>query len=198
MKNSIIIISIMLILLLFLILNFRNLSMSCCNTDHLIDRYSSLKKIDSPEKVVISLSLDDNSLGKVKRTINSLLDQSVKVDNIVVNYYSLKPVPSFIQNTSNVYKQCVDYKAANNFLPTMLRTRKSNTIIIFLKSGSVYPRKLVENLVKKSRKEPRTLFQGKDFYLTKPSFYDSSIADKIYSDRSQPQLENLKSDVIVN
>ena len=73
--------------LLYLILSYyeitRYLNLNFYKTDFYIEKYKKLKKQDN-SKVIISFRCEKENFPKLKTFINSILDQSYKIDEIIL------------------------------------------------------------------------------------------------------------------
>lgn len=132
----------------------RYIRLKNADTKALDEKYQEKRRVDMPHKVVISLTTLPVRINKIQQTINSLLDQTVKVDEIVMNlpYVSLKGdayvIPDWLENLDNVTLRRIDEDRgrATKLLPT-LEVEDPNTRIIVVDDDIVYNSKTVENLI---------------------------------------------------
>lgn len=186
MNKLTIIISILitLITILYLVLDykgvFRNMRLcSSSNTAGYLEKYKTLPKADK-NKVVLVIS--DPQSGSNAQFINSILDQTVRVNDIclVVPDSEKKAV----NNPHKIFTMCgynKDYGKNANVIIPLTREREADTKIILIHSGIAYGIDFVETMVDMSNKNPTNvisgLFKGKEIaMLYKPSFV-SNIED---------------------
>ena len=153
-----------------------------------IRNYSKLDKADSKNRVVVSLMVFPDRLDKIKPIISSLLDQTVKIDEISINlpYKDMKKVPAYLKDIVKIYGHSVDYKDVSALIPVLLRERDKNTKIIILKDDKIYGKDFIETLVEESNKNPfKPIVVNKNFtngILIKSNFFDTSVCN--YDDKS--------------
>jgi hypothetical protein len=63
----------------------RYLTLYIKDTNSYLENYKNLDKADNETKVIISLSVPPEKIDKIRPMINSILDQTVKVNQIVLN-----------------------------------------------------------------------------------------------------------------
>ena len=148
-----------------------------CNTYDLINNYKNVKKC-TDDKVVISFSTTPENIGKIKPMLNSLLDQTAKVDQISLNLpdgYTYD-IPNECKDICNIYEVGRDYGNGNKFVPTLLRENECGTKIILVEDCYMYGNDFVETILKLSDLHPdKSIFMGnskKDIsgILIKPEF----------------------------
>lgn len=107
------------------------------------------------ERVVISITTTPKRIKKISAVISSLLDQTVKVDEIALNIpYKFQnqisesyEVSKELEKTINVYRSGKDYGPMTAIIPTLLREKEANTKIIFLDDDVIYGKDFIETLV---------------------------------------------------
>lgn len=132
------------------------------------ENYHKLDKADNDNRVVISLSLTDKNISSIKPMLFSLIDQTVKVDNIVLNLANKTDeyiLPSEYTNFLTVYDNLQSYGSLINILPTKRRERDQNTIIIYINNNHiVYGKDFIQTMVETSNKYPDSIITtNKDF-----------------------------------
>lgn len=140
-----------------------------------VNEYKNLpKKCDT--KVIISISSSNKSIYNIKPCLKSLLDQTVKVDSIILN---LPPsnveydIPKEYKDVCKIYKSGINYGKFMNCIPTLLRELEYDTIIILLKDNVVYGKEYIETILEKSINYPdKHIIQDDDVILLKPKFID--------------------------
>lgn len=144
----------------------------------LLSNYSNIKKC-TPDKVVVSFTTIPSRVSKMKPMLNSLLDQTVRIDQIALNIpedvdYD---IPKQCEETCNIYRTGKDYGIGTKFVPTILRESDSGTKIILVKDNVVYGKDFIEKMLTESDKHPEKClyigdkFEGSDGILIKPDFF---------------------------
>lgn len=118
------------------------------------EQYNERLRINCEHEVVISLSTTPQRIHLMKPTINSLLEQSVKVDRIILNvpYKSRKDVeyeiPSWLKGLHNVQLNRIDVDEgpASKLLPAM-RIVGPHTRIVVVDDDILYNSYTVQTLV---------------------------------------------------
>ena len=140
----------------------RYLTIPYSNTDKLITSYKNLDKASSTNKVIISFATNEHKLHKLKPFINSILDQSVKVDQVFMNLLNAEyKIPEYLKKIVNV-NFTKDYKKATNFICTMLLEDDADTIIILLNDDYVYGIDFIETIVEEYNKNKNSAIVCKD------------------------------------
>jgi hypothetical protein len=165
-----------------------------------IINYSKIPKINTDKKVIISLTTTPHLINKIKPTIKSLLDQSVKVDEIVLNIPENSD--GLIYNTPEIYKDMVtikkssiDYGKSTSIIPTLLR-ECNECIIISLEDKYIYGYDFIESIVNESIKNNNRIIISKGAILFKPEFFDPSIMlvnEKICTIKLLDKYSNVKN-----
>lgn len=201
------------IVLYFGVVRYVKLSMYDC--EKFSESYLKLPRVDSKNKVIVSINTREQNFNKIKKTINSILDQTVHPDQIII---STSPdtdmkLPDVIKNNNIVitHKLAKDYGNLSNIISPLLREKNGDTIIILLDDTTLYGTDLLENLVEASEKNPESViytsgYQGKRYVdtgkkvdvndsndiidcssgvLVKPKFFDKNIINDI-----QPSMIN--------
>lgn len=151
------------------------------NLDHATSNSDGDKK--ATNKVVISFTTTPDRATKLVPLINSLFDQTVKVDKISLNVdeATSKLVPEDIKNYINVYTTSIDYGQANKLIPSLLREKESDTMIIIADDNQIYDKDMIEKLVDASKKSPDNPITTKNesATLVKPIFFSISNSNSI-------------------
>lgn len=108
-----------------------------------------------PGRVVISLTTTPKRIKNLTAVINSLLDQTVKVDEIALNLpYKFHnqtdekyDIPKELEDIINVYRCGKDYGPMTCLVPTLLREKEAGTKIIFLNDDVIYGKDFIETIV---------------------------------------------------
>ena len=148
----------------------------------LIANYAHLNKC-TPDKVVISFTTTPERIENIQPMLNSILDQTVKVDQIALNIPGDLncEIPKTCDDICNVYKAGKDYGIGTKFVPTLLRELDCGTKIILVKDNRVYGEDFVETMLRESDKHPEKCIhtgpklEGSDGILIKPEFFKDVI-----------------------
>ena len=163
-----ILIIIFLIVLLVIIFNiwywgfYRTFSMYISSIEKYDHNYIRLPKA-SGGRTVISLTSIPSRIDHIKTTLNSLLDQTVRVDEISLNLPRKTRrggdnlvIPNFLKGLRyvKIYLIDEDQGPATKLLPTLRREKEGDTRIIYLDDDMVYNKSLIETLVNHSNIHP--------------------------------------------
>jgi len=135
--------------------------------------------------VVISFTTTPDRVEKLKPMINSILDQTVKVDQIaLVIPYKYKGqkynLPKYINNVANVFPSGKDYGKGTKLIPILLREKEKDTIIVAVDDDRVYGKDFIESMITEAEKNPNTVLIDKSgaVILVKPEYYGCDVIDR--------------------
>ena len=139
----------------------RYITLHTSSSENFSRNYSKLSKADEKRRIVVSFSLDPSEMDKAKPMINSLLDQTVKVDVIFVTVKqgTNDSVPDYIKDVAVILPAGKDYGDCNNMVPILLREKESDTVIIVLQHDIVYGKDFIEKIVDESETRPSAAIQ---------------------------------------
>lgn len=125
------------------------------NCKCLSETYVNLERVESPEKVVVSMYSKSSDIGK-NLTLKSILDQTVHPDQIIiVTDDKGVDVPDFLKKDSIITLQTAGEMGRTGAIIKPLQSQKnSNTKIIVLTDGVVYGPDFIETIVEESVKYP--------------------------------------------
>lgn len=169
--------------LIYLILSYygliRYIKLHIVSTEHYISKYMSLPKA-TKDRVVISFETDKDGINKIKPFLNSILDQTVRVDDIGITISEPKDIPENLKKVLSVYSYDKDYDDAGNLICAVLREPDAKTKIIFVEPNMIYGEDFIQNLIEKSEKEKDKIIyvnkKNKEC-LIKPEFFNDNISD---------------------
>lgn len=149
--------------------------------------YTKLDKADENERVVVSFTATEDRLEKLNPFINSLLDQTVRVDEIAMSipYKHMGKVPKHLKKLISVYGYTKNYDDTGNLIPVILREGEALTKIIIVQDDMIYGKDFLEDMISVSEKNPKKIVYGKSSkdpkwgVLIKPQFFDTKVADYI-------------------
>ena len=121
--------------------------------------YQRLEDGDSNCRVVISLTTTPEGLKNIKPVINSLIDQTVKINMIciIVPYGDNYILPDNLKNSVLLYRTGKNYGLGNCIIPNVIREGENNTKIITVGDNTIYGKDFIEILLDKSDKNPNSV-----------------------------------------
>uniref|UniRef100_A0A6C0H3D7 Glycosyltransferase 2-like domain-containing protein n=1 Tax=viral metagenome TaxID=1070528 RepID=A0A6C0H3D7_9ZZZZ len=196
MRRSTILVIIIVSTLFSLLLTFfsyfgytRFLACHVNNSD--IENYRKLPRA-ADNKVVISFSVKPDKMNKLKPFINSILDQTVKVDLIAMiipegdttNKYD---IPKYIKDVAAVFYAGRSYGNGTKIIPMLLREKECTTTIIALNENRVYGQDFIHSLLEESKSHPESILVDKKgtFILARPEHFGCDVIN-----REKDELDN--------
>ena len=127
-------------------------------------QYLFKPRVATNDRVVVSLTTTPTRINNLHYTINSILDQSYRVDqiNLCIPYYMKRTgepyvIPDFLKNLQNVkIINCQDCGPITKLLPTLNLEQNPNTKIIYIDDDRIYSYTTIEIIVKYSEKFPNS------------------------------------------
>lgn len=150
---------------------------------HLIKSYSQLPKA-LDKRVIVSFTTTPREIHNIKPMILSILDQTVKVDQIVLvipnNMKKKYRIPQYLNDIVTIAPCAKDYGCGTPIIPNLLREKEKDTIIIVLKDNKVYGKDFIEMLVEESEIAPdhALVDSNNNVVLLKPSHYGCDVLDR--------------------
>lgn len=140
-------------------------------TTDLAYNYRQVKKT-SPDRVVVTLSTSPENIHDVRATLNSILDQTERVDQIALNLpieldYD---IPYDYNSICNIFRVGKDYGVVTGLTPTLLREKSSDTIIILINDDKVYHKNFIETMVRASNTSRNCCIKTDGAVVLRPSF----------------------------
>lgn len=173
--------------LLFIILTYfgitRYLTLQLQSPDTYIENYHKLPKSDA-KKVNIVIYSDSKNINRLKPMINSILDQTIKVDRIflVTTDITFDKLPEYLKKIVTVLPSAKKYggEFANSLIPMLLNEKNADTTIVTLKNNMVYGKDFIETIINMSEKIPKTaiLDNKNNALVVKPDYYDPNIFNR--------------------
>lgn len=176
------------------------------NTIDYAKDYMKLDRANIKKKIVVSMYASNSSSSETMRSsLNSLLDQTVKPDQIIVSTPpdSSLALDDFLtsQNIVIIYKMAYDYGEIGSLISPLLIEKDAGVIIILASERTIYGVEFIEQMVDASVKNPDCVIYNRGFNakqyvnnnvrvdeekmndiidsdygaLVKPKFFDSSI-----------------------
>lgn len=158
----------------------RYIALHINSTENYINTYESLPKASDVKRVVLSFTVEVKNIHKIKPMLNSLLDQTVKVDSITMVLPNYKEenndIPRYIKNVCTIFPAGKNYGEVTNIIPLLLKEKECDTIIIALNENYVYGKDFIETIIAEHENNPNTiLFSNKTTILCCPDHFDSTI-----------------------
>ena len=184
-KFQILSLIISIIVMVYLCLSYhgiiRALRLKLYSSEYYINKYPKLPKADK-KKVVLVFSINRDEVKDIKPFINSLLDQTVRVDDIAlsVNTEDKDILPEELKKVVNTYTYDKNYDDLGTVIPTVLREPETNTKIIVLEPMKIYGEDFVQSIVEKSNENGDKIIHVKNYpniILIKPSFFSENFCN---------------------
>jgi cellulose synthase/poly-beta-1,6-N-acetylglucosamine synthase-like glycosyltransferase len=187
-KITVIILTIIstLISVIFIVLSYfgitRYISLRRDKSKKLIEQYKTLSKASDSNKVIISFTTTLQNIDRIRPMINSILDQTVRVDQIilVLPYGSTYNIPEYLKEIVTIVPTGKNYGEGTKLIPTLLREKECDTIIIAINDNKIYGKDFIETLVEEANKNPNTVLIDKcnSTILVRPEYFGCDIIDR--------------------
>ena len=128
--------------------------------EKLIGKYKDLDPL-CPGRSITILTYTD-SVEAIRNTVNSLLGQSCSVNQVIMTLPVNKKIdlPPDLKKVINVYESGKEYgKIGNSIVPTLLREADANTIVIIVKTGTIYNKHFLRDMLDLFEKNATAVFQ---------------------------------------
>ncbi len=139
--------------------------------------------------VVVSLTTTPSRIARLRPTLASLLDQTRPPDAIVLNLpercerdASAYAIPRFVAEFPSLQiERCErDLGPATKLVPTLLRQPEPESALIVVDDDQIYPRELVENLLRWSARLPDAALCHRGFRV--PPDFDHARRNTLYAE----------------
>ena len=167
----------------------RYMKLSLCSCESYAKSYEKLPRVQSDNKVIVSIFTRKDDINSIKTSINSLLDQTVHPDQIIIsippNTENIK-APDYIKKNKiiNIHKLSSEYGGSSNLISPILREKDGNALIILVSDDHAYGPDFVETLVDESKKHPDSII------------YVAGYNSKIFSETGK-KVDNAKENDII-
>lgn len=136
---------------------YASLQFSSC--EKYAKKYLELPRANQKNKIIVSLSTSNGNFDLLKPTINSILDQTVHPDQIIISTppnTDLKNMPQFLKNNKIIIVHALskNYGESACFLSPLLREKDGDAIIICIDGKNIYGPDFVETILEESEKHP--------------------------------------------
>jgi hypothetical protein len=123
--------------------------------------YLKTPRTQSSGKVIVSIGTEKSDFSEIRPMINSILDQTVHVDQITLSVKkgSVLAIPEYLERERIIisHKVCEDYKGLLCILSPLLREKDADTKIILVTDNQIYGEDFIETLVDASEKSPNAV-----------------------------------------
>lgn len=172
------------LVLIYLILEYkgiiRRMKLNLYSTEYYTKKYPSLDKADT-DKVIIAFESPDN-WPSVKPFIHSMLDQTVRVDElaVIIPYKNISQIPSEIKPILNIIGYSKNYSSPG-VICSVLKEPEANTKIILVNPNIIYSHEFVQDIIDKSKgNTDKIILAGKNVsegMLIKPKFFTDKLGE---------------------
>jgi hypothetical protein len=185
MNITFVVIFLIILIIIFFTFNFNRYFQFCFNCERnkkkYIKNFSKKRRIKTKSKIIVSITCDPSNINNIMPMLVSILDQEVRIDNIVLNIpYKTKSgetydIPDKLKEIVTIYR-CYDYGGKqNNIIPTLLRESEYGTIIISLDENVIYGKTFLKKLLKESMRNNNKALIFNEGMLVKPEFFSSDL-----------------------
>lgn len=174
------------------------------NSDKLIENYSKLQYHEPKRKVIVAIHAKQNDIEKIRPLINSILDQTIKVDQIALIMENKEnELPKYLTNIVNIFPSGRNYGncKGNCIVPLLLKEKEYDTIIIGLDNDVVYGKDFLEILLDENNKNPNSVIMDSNNYsiLLKPEHYGCEILQRDQENYDEKWfIDNTKNHKVIN
>lgn len=151
-----------------------------------INNYPNLPRVDCKSQVILALTTDPENIDSMKPMVDSILNQSVKVDRISLFLHEpeKQKLPSWVMDVMNIHPMSKEYKSC--IVPSLLKEKECDTVILVLDEKKVYPKTFIEKMISESKKNPGKVLTNKDntCILMRPEYYDPDVINRDQKDIS--------------
>lgn len=123
--------------------------------------YLKLDRVNYAKKVIVSLKYDKD----MTKCINSLLDQTVRPDQIVVTTDKNVNIDQYLIKNNIIIQHKLDNADSEciNLISPLLREKDGNTIIILANPGVIYGVEFIEKIAETSQQHPDCIIYIKSY-----------------------------------
>ena len=173
---------------------FRYFNLHFKSSENFINNYKKLDNPKSNSKIIISIGTTGKKLKNIRPMLNSILDQTVKVNQIFINIPECSykyDIPNDYKNIFTILPCGKNYGNATKFIPTLLREDSADTKIIFLENNYIYGKDFIETLINESDNFDGVITSNKVIIL-KPNDIDAKYLLKLdnKTDYNDKWIEN--------
>lgn len=165
-----------------------------------IENYTKLEKGDK-NRVVISFKYDGGKNEKLRPFLKSILNQSVRVDDIsvYVRYKDISKIPIDLKKILTICGTSSE-KENEEFRLCIFKEPENNTKIIVLNPDIIYGQDFIEKIIEESNKEPSKIIvcNDKNGILIKPEFItNEEDKENIFSNQNWIEKKSEKDKIVL-
>ena len=149
-------------------------------TEKLIGKYKDIEPL-CPGRSITILTFTE-SIENIRKTVSSLLEQSCSVNQLIMTVPSNRKInlPDDLKKVINVYESGKDYgEIGNSIVPTLLREAESDTIVIIVKTGTIYNKNFLRDMLSILQSKDRAVFKMNGCILSTGMLSSSVLESKI-------------------
>lgn len=136
-----------------------------------LEKYKTILKAPSNDKIVAVLPVSKGNEKKLKPVLNSLLDQTTKIDGIIVHTTSPKQEFSdYVKGITYIAKCGRDYGCAMGVIPALLREDNADTILFILQDDTVYGKDFLQTMLEEIKEKDKPI-QSNKALVVKPKYF---------------------------
>lgn len=156
---------IMLLSLLWIVLAYygyvRYVKLRSGSIDNYAKEYLKSPRASTKHKIIVSMTTTTGNLENIKTSINSILDQTVHADQIIISIPENKDIvlPDYVKNNHIilVHKLTKDYGKSAGILSPLVREKDGEALIILVDDEGIYGSDFIETLVDASNQNPNSV-----------------------------------------
>jgi hypothetical protein len=173
------------------------------NNNKYIKNYHKLNEFSPKQSnIIISLSANYEELNKIKPCINSILDQTIRINKIylfVIGNNDLQDIPAYLKEIV-IIVPTKDYKDNTKIISILIKEKEADTIILSLENNIIYGKDFIEIMLEEMIKNQNTiLIDSKNTcILFKPLYFNTEIINKKYFINDNKIIENIEHNKIIN
>ena len=149
------------------------------STENFINKYEKLPTYNT-KNVSIIISTEPEKINSLKPVINSILNQTMKVNRIILtlsqkNSDQTDLIPEYMKKVIGIYDMGKNSKNwCRDVLPILLSEEEEDSTLIILKDNTVYGMDFIEKLLTKSENNPDSVLVASknNAILLKPTHYN--------------------------
>lgn len=179
-----VILGVVLIIITYLgVFRYYTLKFQTNSIEKYITNFKNLPKT-SHNKTILSVSTNSKRLNSIQPMIKSLLDQTMKVDSIIlvipVDQINDLELPDYLKGVVSVVPAGKDYGEGNAIIPILLVEKECDTKILAVQDDTIYGRDCMETFLKESKDFPNTVLTDKSrtIFLFQPTCFDANVINR--------------------
>ena len=147
-----------------------------------IENYKNLPKANKG-RIIVSISPTKKQINKLMAPINSILDQTIRVDQIIMvlpPHIDKTDLPEYISDIVNFKLAGKNYGKGTKLIPVLLREKERDTIIISLDLDRIYGKDFFQTMIEQMENNKKTILMdtSKSAIFVKPDYFDYDVIDR--------------------